>query len=133
MREFPSKSSYFSPQIFLPSWMVGWRRNLDSGEGVTYNPIREFFSNFLKKIGKFPLFLGISGNYFTFFGHFIHGSDRNNILLGDHYYQRPQNLARMDPFENPRGGTCPQAPPPNTSMDQAAILLTVVQPIGWPL
>ena len=34
VREFPSKSSYFSPQIFLPSWMVGWRRNLDSAQAV---------------------------------------------------------------------------------------------------
>ena len=32
-------------------------------------------------------------------------------LLGDHYYQRSKNLARMDPFENPRGGTCPLGPP----------------------
>ena len=30
VREFLTKSSYFSLQIFLPSWMPGWRRNLDS-------------------------------------------------------------------------------------------------------
>ena len=39
MREFPSKSSYFPPQIFLPSWMVGWRRNLDSAHFFSYGEI----------------------------------------------------------------------------------------------
>ena len=39
------------------------------------------------------------------------GFDRNKILLGDNYYRQPQNLARMDPLENPRGGTCPPGPP----------------------
>ena len=37
MREFPTQSSYFSPQIFLPSWMPGWRRNLYSGKKLQWN------------------------------------------------------------------------------------------------
>ena len=30
VREVRTKSSYFLLQFFLPSWMPGWRRNLDS-------------------------------------------------------------------------------------------------------
>ena len=98
------------------------------GEGVTYDPIRHFFSNFSGKIGKFPLFWDISGIYFTFFGHFIHGSDRNKILLGDHYYQRSQNLARINPFENPRGAHAPR--PPHQIRLWECSRVTLPKPLG---
>ena len=51
MREAPTKSSYFSPQIFLPSWMSGWRRNVDSVPLIQLSlPIFSFIKTFFYQI-----------------------------------------------------------------------------------